>query len=53
MGLALLIVAVTPGANAGVVVQFGAEMSIWTIGDRTDPCMDGAVALMTLGACEG
>jgi hypothetical protein len=53
MGLAFLIVAVTPGANTGAVVQFGSEMSIWTMGDRTDPWLAGEVALMTLGACEG
>jgi L-arabinose isomerase len=53
VGLASLIMAVTPGANAGAVVQFGAEVSIWNIGDLADPCVDGAVALMTFCACEG
>jgi L-arabinose isomerase len=53
VGLASLITAVTPGANAGAVVQFGADVSIWTIGDLAVLCVDGAVALMMFCTCEG
>ena len=52
VSLAFPIAAVAQGADAGAMVQFATEVSIWTIGDLADPCVDGAVALMTFGACE-
>jgi hypothetical protein len=52
VSLAFPIAAVAPGADAGATVQFATEVSNWTVGDLADPCVDGAVALMTFGACE-
>ncbi|HJX64534.1 MAG TPA: hypothetical protein VJ860_11370 [Polyangia bacterium] len=52
VSLALLIAAVTLGVDSGAMVQFATEVSIWTVGDLADPCVDGAVALMTFDAGE-